>query len=60
MLNDANGARCDMYSSLFSLLNIKLQVCLSKGLGAPVGSVIVGSKAFIEKVIMNVLPTSLY
>ncbi|RLN31098.1 putative low-specificity L-threonine aldolase 1, partial [Panicum miliaceum] len=26
-----------------------LQVCLSKGLGAPVGSVIVGSKAFIDK-----------
>lgn len=26
------------------------QVCLSKGLGAPVGSVIVGSKAFITKV----------
>uniref|UniRef100_A0A453CPY8 Aromatic amino acid beta-eliminating lyase/threonine aldolase domain-containing protein n=1 Tax=Aegilops tauschii subsp. strangulata TaxID=200361 RepID=A0A453CPY8_AEGTS len=26
-----------------------VSVCLSKGLGAPVGSVIVGSKAFIEK-----------
>ena len=35
----------------FSLFNIKLQVCLSKGLGAPVGSVIVGSKAFTDKVI---------
>lgn len=29
------------------------QVCLSKGLGAPVGSVIVGSKNFITKVINN-------
>jgi threonine aldolase len=26
-----------------------VQVCLSKGLGAPVGSVIVGSQSFIEK-----------
>jgi threonine aldolase len=39
----------------FSLFNTKLQVCLSKGLGAPVGSVIVGSKAFIEKVIFCLL-----
>lgn len=29
------------------------QVCLSKGLGAPVGSVIVGSKEFIKKVMMT-------
>jgi hypothetical protein len=29
------------------------QVCLSKGLGAPVGSVIVGSKSFIAKVEWN-------
>lgn len=28
---------------------ICFQVCLSKGLGAPVGSVIVGSQSFIEK-----------
>lgn len=34
---------------------MKLQVCLSKGLGAPVGSVIVGSKAFIDKVMMDIL-----
>lgn len=26
------------------------QVCLSKGLGAPVGSIIVGSESFIAKV----------
>jgi hypothetical protein len=26
------------------------QVCLSKGLGAPIGSVVVGSEAFIDKV----------
>ena len=30
-------------------MNVELQVCLSKGLGAPVGSVIVGSNAFIDK-----------
>ncbi|KAM3388997.1 hypothetical protein ACQJBY_011246 [Aegilops geniculata] len=30
-----------------------VSVCLSKGLGAPVGSVIVGSKAFIDKVTMD-------
>lgn len=29
-----------------------MQVCMSKGLGAPVGSVIVGSKSFIAKVLM--------
>lgn len=29
------------------------QVCLSKGLGAPVGSVIVGSKSFIDKVMVK-------
>lgn len=28
-----------------------LQICLSKGLGAPVGSMIVGSKSFIAKVL---------
>ena len=43
--------------SLFEV-NVQLfvlpkQVCLSKGLGAPVGSVIVGSKSFINKVIYN-------
>jgi hypothetical protein len=31
-------------------LKHELQICLSKGLGAPIGSVIVGSKAFIDKV----------
>jgi hypothetical protein len=31
------------------------QVCLSKGLGAPVGSVIVGSKSFIAKVLMKIM-----
>jgi threonine aldolase len=31
-------------------LKLLNQVCLSKGLGAPVGSVIVGSKSFIAKV----------
>ncbi|KAF7017899.1 hypothetical protein CFC21_031252 [Triticum aestivum] len=31
-----------------------VSVCLSKGLGAPVGSVIVGSKAFIEKVFFDI------
>ena len=31
------------------------QVCLSKGLGAPVGSVIVGSESFIAKVVMKIM-----
>jgi hypothetical protein len=38
--------RCFYYFSL----KLILQVCISKGLGAPVGSVIVGSQAFIDKV----------
>lgn len=32
------------------------QVCLSKGLGAPVGSIIVGSQGFINKVIKKNFP----
>uniref|UniRef100_A0A453CHV6 Aromatic amino acid beta-eliminating lyase/threonine aldolase domain-containing protein n=1 Tax=Aegilops tauschii subsp. strangulata TaxID=200361 RepID=A0A453CHV6_AEGTS len=36
-----------------------VSVCLSKGLGAPVGSVIVGSKDFIYKVTMDILLLSL-
>lgn len=31
------------------------QVCLSKGIGAPVGSIIVGSKNFITKVLQKIL-----
>lgn len=31
------------------------QVCLSKGLGAPVGSVIIGFKNFIAKVLMKIM-----
>lgn len=33
-------------------ISASMQVCMSKGLGAPVGSVIVGSKSFIAKVLM--------
>lgn len=40
---------CLHFSHFNKCLN---QVCLSKGLGAPVGSVIVGSKGFIAKVII--------
>jgi len=41
-----------LVNELCSFMYLKLlnQVCLSKGLGAPVGSVIVGSKSFIAKV----------
>lgn len=33
-------------------ISASMQVCMSKGLGAPVGSVIVGSKSFIAKVLI--------
>lgn len=40
-----NGADPKEYGSLFDSISI----CLSKGLGAPVGSVLIGSKTFIKK-----------
>ena len=45
-----------LLQSLFAFNFFKmtvLQICLSKGLGAPVGSVIVGSKSFIAKVLVK-------
>jgi threonine aldolase len=41
----ATGIAPSMYAGLFD----SVSVCLSKGLGAPVGSVITGSKEFIER-----------
>ena len=41
----ATGQRSEDYSQLFDTIS----VCLSKGLGAPVGSVLLGSRAFIQK-----------
>ncbi|WP_400190259.1 low-specificity L-threonine aldolase [Hymenobacter sp. B81] len=41
----ATGQRSEEYGRLFSSISI----CLSKGLGAPVGSVLLGSREFIRK-----------
>ncbi|OGX82059.1 threonine aldolase family protein [Hymenobacter coccineus] len=41
----ATGQRTEDYGQLFD----SISVCLSKGLGAPVGSVLLGSAAFIQK-----------
>ena len=41
----ASGQRSEDYGQLFD----SISVCLSKGLGAPVGSVLLGSAAFIHK-----------
>ena len=41
----ATGQRSEDYAQLFD----SISVCLSKGLGAPVGSVLLGSAAFIQK-----------
>ncbi len=41
----ATGQRSEDYGPLFD----SISVCLSKGLGAPVGSVLLGSAAFIQK-----------
>jgi len=41
----ADGSRPEQWGALFDSISI----CLSKGLGAPVGSVLVGSKAFIHQ-----------
>ena len=41
----ATGQRSEDYAQLFD----SISVCLSKGLGAPVGSVLLGSAAFIHK-----------
>lgn len=41
----ATGIPLDKYAGFFD----SVSVCLSKGLGAPVGSVLVGSKAFIDE-----------
>ena len=41
----ATGQRSEAYGQLFD----SISVCLSKGLGAPVGSVLLGSAAFIQK-----------
>jgi threonine aldolase len=41
----ATGQRSEDYGQLFD----SISVCLSKGLGAPVGSVLLGSAAFIKK-----------
>ncbi|MCI1187070.1 aminotransferase class I/II-fold pyridoxal phosphate-dependent enzyme [Hymenobacter sp. DH14] len=41
----ATGQRSEDYGQYFD----SISVCLSKGLGAPVGSVLLGSKAFIQK-----------
>jgi len=40
----ANNERPEQYGELFDSISI----CISKGLGAPVGSVLIGSKAFIK------------
>ncbi|RZK23557.1 MAG: aminotransferase class I/II-fold pyridoxal phosphate-dependent enzyme [Hymenobacter sp.] len=40
----ATGQRSEDYGQLFD----SISVCLSKGLGAPVGSVLLGSRAFIQ------------
>ncbi|MGI4737016.1 MAG: threonine aldolase family protein [Janthinobacterium lividum] len=40
----ATGQRSEDYGTLFD----SISVCLSKGLGAPVGSVLLGSQAFID------------
>ena len=41
----ASGQRSEDYGQLFD----SISVCLSKGLGAPVGSVLLGTQAFIQK-----------
>ena len=41
----ATGQRSEDYGQYFD----SISVCLSKGLGAPVGSVLLGSKAFIQR-----------
>ena len=41
----ATGQRSEDYGQYFD----SISVCLSKGLGAPIGSVLLGSKAFIQK-----------
>ena len=41
----ATGQRTEDYGRLFD----SISVCLSKGLGAPVGSVLLGSAAFVQK-----------
>jgi threonine aldolase len=41
----ATGQRSEAYGEVFD----SISVCLSKGLGAPVGSVLLGSAAFIKK-----------
>ena len=41
----ATGQRSEDYHQLFD----SISVCLSKGLGAPIGSVLLGSAAFIQK-----------
>ncbi|WP_201978218.1 threonine aldolase family protein [Hymenobacter rubidus] len=41
----ATGQRSEEYGKLFD----SISVCLSKGLGAPVGSVLLGSAAFIQR-----------
>ena len=41
----ATGQRSEAYGQYFD----SISVCLSKGLGAPIGSVLLGSKAFIQK-----------
>ena len=41
----ATGQRSEDYGQIFD----SISVCLSKGLGAPVGSVLLGSRAFIQK-----------
>jgi threonine aldolase len=41
----ATGQQATEYGRLFDTIS----VCLSKGMGAPVGSVLLGSKAFIQK-----------
>jgi threonine aldolase len=41
----ASGVALDEYGSLFDSMNL----CFSKGLGAPVGSILVGSKEFIHE-----------
>ena len=41
----ATGQRSEDYNQVFD----SISVCLSKGLGAPVGSVLLGTKAFIQK-----------
>ena len=41
----ASGETAQQHGSLFN----SISVCLSKGLGAPVGSVLLGDKAFIKK-----------